>query len=128
MKSLTLKLLALGLLFVSHTNVAYSQTLTLERIPVDQVYIPAVVTSEEDAKMVISGFLPNLCYDAPEVEAKVQGKNIVIDLYALNSEYTDTMCAEMVRPVLEALNLGRLESGEYQILAGDFIVSRLVVE
>lgn len=129
MRTFTLKILAMSLLIVGPAYAMDSnQKLTMEKIPVDQVYVPASVSAQEDAKMVISGILPNLCYDSPEMEVEVVGNNIYIDLYALNSQYGDTMCAEMVRPVLEALNLGRLPAGEYQILAGDFVVSRLIVD
>lgn len=129
MKSFSLKILAMSLLFVGPAYaIDVDQKLTMEKIPVDQVYVPASVSAHEDAKMVISGFLPNLCYDSPEMEVQIDGNNIYIDLYALNSQYGETMCAEMVRPVLEALNLGRLAAGEYQILAGDFVVSRLIVD
>jgi hypothetical protein len=66
------------------------------------------------ARVMVSGYLPNLCYKAPRAEYKIAPGEINIKLTAM-VESSNTICAEMAVPFLESVAVGTLNKGNYTV-------------
>jgi hypothetical protein len=81
-------------------------------IAINDVFIPEVIESNADAKVILSGMLPNSCYK--------WSRAVVVNLDEMNHEIkarayvtTDTMCLMVLIPFSKELNLGHLRAGEH---------------
>ncbi len=85
-------------------------------VPVSKVYMPKGFDSNDMAEIVITGFLPNLCYKTPIVKVKVEGKNIIVSVYAINYEpVRELECTRMIVPFLIPVDVGVLDRGQYKV-------------
>jgi hypothetical protein len=84
-------------------------------VPISRVYAPAGFDSNDDTQVVVSGYLPNLCYKAPRTEVSVTGRTITITVKALIKEDT-IFCPQMIVPFLEPVSVGVLSRGSYRIV------------
>lgn len=101
----------------------------LGKIPVNEVFLPKGFDSNDNVEVVVSGILPNLCYKSPRGEVEIKGNDVFISMKAIRNSDGDAPCAEMVVPYLEAINLGLLDRGWYNInvdgeAAGSLYVSQ----
>jgi hypothetical protein len=94
---------------------AQGQQVVAVLAPVDHVYAPKGFDTNDETQVIVSGYLPNLCYKAPRSEAKVVGRTIEVTVSALLEEGTQ-YCPMMIVPFLETVSLGVLDRGEYEIV------------
>lgn len=83
--------------------------------PISHVYAPKGFDTNDDTQIVVSGYLPNLCYKAPRAEFSVVGRTISITVKALLDERT-MFCPQVIVPFLEAVSVGVLDKGIYRII------------
>ena len=53
------------LVFLLMISFLSTQAATMELVPVENVYTPRGFDSNDNAEIVITGYLPNLCYQNP---------------------------------------------------------------
>lgn len=88
-------------------------------VPVDHVYAPAGFDSNDNAEVVVSGFLPNLCYKAPKAKVEVKGDKINIGVRALKNIGGLSFCADVIVPYVEVVNIGLLDQGKYKLAVNE---------
>lgn len=115
MKSLT-KLSAL--LLLSSLSV-FAEIPVDAPVPVKQVFSPAGFDSDDHSEVVVMGFLPNLCYKAPQTKVNIQGKRINVGVSALKVSRMNTMCAEVIVPFIQVVDLGMLDKGKYDVVVNE---------
>ncbi len=116
MKSLnliTLSLAVSGSLFAVNAYATVSHLVT-ESIPVRHIYAPLGFDSNDNAQVVVTGYLPNLCYKAPSTTSSVTAGHVDIKLNALRDPAIH-LCTEMVVPVMEVVSIGVLDQGKYLV-------------
>lgn len=84
-------------------------------VPIDNVYSPAGFDSNDMTEVIVSGFLPNLCYKSLKTEVNITGNLIDIKVKSLKYQTEGTYCAEMAVPFVESVNVGVLDKGTYNI-------------
>ena len=85
-------------------------------VPIEDVYSPKGFDSNDNSQIIISGYLPNLCHRAPKSIVKVVGNKIDIKVVSLKYDPSNPYCPEMVVPFVEAIDLGVMDKGVYDIL------------
>lgn len=88
-------------------------------VPVDHVYSPAGFDSNDSVEVVVTGFLPNLCYKAPKSEAVVKNGRIEVKVTALRNNPGLGFCPAVIVPYIEYINVGVLDKGKYQIVVNE---------
>ena len=86
-------------------------------IPITHVYSPKGFDSNDNTQVILSGYLPSLCYKAPKAEFTVAGSEIHIRVTAMLSE--SSICPLVVVPFLEPISIGALPPGAYQVLVNE---------
>jgi len=94
---------------------AYASTPTLATVPIENVYVPTGFDANDNAEVIVHGFLPNLCHKSPQTKIEVKGNRIDIKVEALNYESDNPFCAPLVVPFVQAISLGVLDKGNYNI-------------
>lgn len=84
-------------------------------IPVTHIYSPLGFDSNDNVEVIVKGYLPNLCYRAPNTKTQVNGQTIEIQVTALHPS-ANVMCAQIAMPYLEAAQVGVLDKGDYGIV------------
>jgi hypothetical protein len=87
-------------------------------VPVDHVYSPAGFDSNDNSEIVVTGFLPNLCYKAPKASVAVNNGKISVEVKALRTA-TMGFCAQVIVPYIEYISIGVLGKGNYQIAVNE---------
>lgn len=87
-------------------------------VPVDHVYSPFGFDSNDNAEVVVSGYLPNLCYKAPQASVSEKDGKISISIKAIRNQQ-GMFCADVIVPYVEYVNLGVLNKGKYQIAVNE---------
>ena len=87
--------------------------------PVDHVFTPAGFDSNDNAEVIITGFLPNLCYKVPKSSVVVKNDKISISVKATQTNQGLGFCADVIVPYIEFVNIGILEKGEYKIAVNE---------
>lgn len=82
--------------------------------PVSHVYSPIGFDNNDETQVIVSGYLPNLCYKAPKAEVSVLCDTIIITMKALHEDRVH--CAQAVVPYLEAVSVGVIPQGDYKIV------------
>jgi len=88
-------------------------------VPVDHVYSPAGFDSNDNSEIVVSGFLPNLCYKAPQHMVNVKDGKINISIKAIKNQRGLGFCADVIVPYIEYVNVGVLDKGKYDIAVNE---------
>jgi hypothetical protein len=90
-------------------------------IPVDHVFSPAGFDSNDNTEVVVTGFLPNLCYKAPKSSVAVIDGKISVSVKATkkNSGMNLGFCTNVIVPYFETINIGVLDKGKYQIAVNE---------
>ncbi len=117
-KSLSFLLVLTLSLSVSHLAgkqaiAAEPQAPVLRKVPVEQIYTPMGFDSNDDTQIVVSGYLPSVCYQSPKTVVKRVGKKIEVSVWAYFRK--DLVCIEMLVPYMEVISLGVIKSGEYEV-------------
>lgn len=84
-------------------------------VPVDHVFTPAGFDSNDNTEIVVTGYLPNLCYKAPKSSIAFENGKILVSVKANKSQLGMGFCADVIVPYIEYVNIGILEKGKYQI-------------
>ncbi len=84
--------------------------------PIDHVYSPAGFDSNDNSQIIISGYLPNLCYKAPRSIVKIENNKVDIKVVSLRFDPANPYCPEMIVPFVEAVDLGVMDKGNYDIV------------
>ncbi|MCP4914706.1 MAG: hypothetical protein GY909_16435 [Oligoflexia bacterium] len=84
-------------------------------VPIEQIYSPHGFDSNDNAEVVIEGYLPNLCHKSPKSEVVVKDNVIDIKLKSLKYASDNPYCPEMIVPFIEAIDVGVLDKGIYDI-------------
>jgi len=111
MKKLSISVLA-AILLSSYAALA---TPIESDVPVDNLFVPNGFDSNDNSEVIISGYLPNLCYKSPSTKMAIKGNEVKISVKALYSAPANFMCGEMIVPFIQKVSLGLLEKGLYKI-------------
>ncbi len=85
-------------------------------LPVDRVFAPNGFNSDDNAQIVVSGYLPDLCHYDPYAEVEVEDEIINIKMKSKHRGGNKSLgCAELVRDFLKPVDLGVLDQGDYEI-------------
>lgn len=89
-------------------------------IAVNDVFVPSYVNQGEDARIVLSGTLPNGCYRYNRAEVR-HATPFIHEIKAIATVTTNTMCLMVLVPFSKEVNLGALDAGTHvlRIIAGD---------
>lgn len=98
---------------------AIGPSLVWGSVPVDHVYAPAGFDSNDNAEVVVTGFLPNLCYKAPRVNVEIEKNKISVNVKALKAQSGLSFCAQVIVPFIETVNIGILDQGKYLLAVNE---------
>jgi hypothetical protein len=88
-------------------------------VPVDHVFTPAGFDSNDNTEVVVTGFLPNLCYQAPKSTVSVVNGKITVSVVATKKINGLGFCTNIVVPYTEEIKIGVLDKGKYQIAVNE---------
>lgn len=99
--------------------------------PITHVYAPKGFDSNDETQVIVSGYLPNLCFKSPRSKVSVEGQTIFITVTAL-TDRRSPFCLMVIVPFLETVTVGVLDKGDYKIVVNagspNEIKSRISVE
>ena len=95
---------------------AFGDTPYLTHVPIKHIYVPAGFHDHQDAEVIVSGYMPNLCHKSPKTEVVVEGGVINIQAKALYYQDSSYFCPQVLVPFVEVVNVGLLDKGLYQIV------------
>lgn len=84
--------------------------------PINHVFSPFGFDSNDNSQVIISGYLPNLCYKAPRSIVKIHDNKVDIKVVSLKYNAENTNCAEMIVPFVQAVDLGVMDKGNYDVV------------
>lgn len=87
------------------------------QIPVTKVFAPMGFDSNDDTQVIVSGVLPDLCYQSPKASATIEEGVVKVIVEAIYEAPEGVACAQLERPFLEKASLKVLEAGEYRVQA-----------
>lgn len=117
MKKMDLKILAV-LAIIPALGFAAGPVSYEANVPVDHVYSPAGFDSNDNSEVVVTGYLPNLCYKAPKSTVMVKDGKISVSVKAMKKASLG-FCADVIVPYIEFINIGVLDKGKYQIAVNE---------
>lgn len=88
-------------------------------VPVTHVYAPAGFTNTDNSEVVITGFLPNLCYRIPHTLIEIEGNKISIGMKSQINLVSHQLCADVIMPFIQTVNIGKLNQGNYQLIVNE---------
>lgn len=94
-------------------------------VPVDHIYSPAGFDSNDNAEVVITGILPDLCYKAPKSTVSLKDGKINVAVKALRKNNGMAFCTLIRLPFTEVVNIGVLDKGKYSIAVNEKTASEL---
>ena len=103
----------MGLLF-SFNTIASTPTEVLT--PINNIYTPKGFDSNDNAEVVLTGYLPNLCHKSPKTRVEIDGNTINVTVTSLKYTASNPYCNQVLVPFLKTLDLGILEKGKYEIV------------
>jgi hypothetical protein len=84
--------------------------------PVKAVFIPKGFDSNDDAQVIVAGAYPNSCYKVGPTTVSVDKETQTVNV-AVNAYYTaDSYCLMLYIPFTQAINVGVLPAGKYQVV------------
>jgi hypothetical protein len=88
-------------------------------VPLTNIFMPLGFDQNDNAEVVVSGHLPNLCFQNLSSRAKVntETREITIDVVAEYKVPTHGVCLDINIPFLETVQLGELPAGDYKLVA-----------
>ena len=88
-----------------------------EMVPITDVFSPLGFDSNDDTQVIVSGYLPSMCYKSPQVKAQVVGKEIRLTVTALKECDPNEYCIPALVPFVEPVSLGVMDKGNYKVVA-----------
>ncbi len=88
-------------------------------VPVDHVFTPSGFDSNDNTEVVVTGFLPNLCYQAPKSTVTVVEGKISVSVKATKKVNGLGFCANVILPYIEFIKIGVLDKGKYHIMVNE---------
>jgi len=85
-------------------------------VPISDVFSPKGFDSNDNSQIIVSGYLPNLCHKAPMSEVKVVNGKVEIKVKSLRYDASNPYCPEVIVPFVEAIDLGVMDKGFYDIV------------
>lgn len=85
-------------------------------VPIEDVYAPKGFDSNDNSQIIVSGYLPNLCHRAPKSIVSIQDNKIDIKVVSLKYHSSNPYCPEMIVPFVEAIDLGVMDKGVYDVV------------
>ncbi len=85
-------------------------------VPINHVYSPSGFDSNDNSQIIISGYLPNLCHKSPRSIVKMENNKIDIKVMSLRYDSSNPYCPEMIVPFVEAVDLGVMDKGNYDVV------------
>jgi hypothetical protein len=106
--------------FVLFPAMSFASSFSFEAdVPVDHVFSPAGFDSNDNAEIVVTGFLPNLCYKVPKSTVEVKDGKVNVSVKATKNQMGLGFCADVIVPYIEFINIGVLDKGKYQIAVNE---------
>ena len=90
-----------------------------EDILAQNVYTPEGFSTNENAQIIVTGILPNLCHKSPQATKEVSDKTIRINLTSLVYDSSNVFCPEAVLPFDKTIDLGELDEGTYNVIINE---------
>lgn len=87
-----------------------------KQVPVENVFIPSGFDDNDAVEIVVTGYLPNLCYKSPGYSIEIKGNTIEVSVHSLFYYSKSLHCAEMIVPFMEVVSLGVLKQGSYDVV------------
>lgn len=88
-------------------------------VPVDHIFTPAGFDSNDNVEIVVTGYLPNLCYKAPKSTVEVKEGKIEVTVKAIKNPLDMSLCPAMIVPYIEYINVGVLDKGKYKVAVNE---------
>lgn len=108
-----LKVLAIVFFTTSLMAANYSQAKS-RLVPVTNAYIPLGFDSNDNAQLVVTGYLPDLCYQGPKYQAKLENGRVIV--YVSAHQVTgDAVCPRVIVPFQMIVSLGQLSARDFEI-------------
>ena len=110
---------------------------SIRRVPVEESFIPKGFDSNDSVEIVVTGYLPNLCYQSPSATiSKQENGNVDIEITAIYNDTMNGVCPEIIVPFDQTIELGVLQAGKYDITVNgkktkskdDLVKGTLIVE
>lgn len=131
MKTIISSFVMLGLVSAAHFAKADGPVVKEVTMAVNDVFVPEVVESGKDAKIVLSGMFPNSCYRWSRAQV-VTSQETFHEIKAMASVTVNTMCLMVLVPYSKEVNLGQLSAGEHTLrfVSGDdtYFERKLIVQ
>ena len=108
-------LLSLALILGAPISFA-AEALVRVPAPVDHVFAPKGFDTNDQTQVIVSGYLPNLCYKNVKSEVEVMGKTVNVSVTTLKDVRPGVICLEVMVPYLEVVTIGMLDKGEYSVV------------
>jgi hypothetical protein len=108
-----LALLALPLVFGS--TPLRAEPISQTPVPIDHVFVPAGFDSNDNVEVVVTGYLPDLCYKAPRAQAEIKGNRAQVSITALKIKDPSVFCVQLAVPFMEVATLGVMDPGKYSL-------------
>jgi hypothetical protein len=107
----------LSLLCFLSSSLAFAFDPTVIAAPVEKVYVPKGFDNNDSVQVVVAGNFPNPCYAVHTTEVKVVEDKILVSVTAIApNQLNAQICADVLSPFKEEVNIGLLKKGEYQII------------
>jgi hypothetical protein len=98
------------------TSFALAFDPTVIAAPVDRLYVPKGFDNNDSVQVVVTGNFPNPCYSIHTTEVKIEENKIFVTVTAISpNQLNAQICADVISPFKEEVNIGLLKQGEYQI-------------
>ncbi|HYX32401.1 MAG TPA: hypothetical protein VE954_04755 [Oligoflexus sp.] len=114
MKTLNL-LVGLGMT-VGATVQAQNNKPALVDAPVDAIYVPSGFDDNDNVEVVIHGTFPDGCHRVGTATAEVDQAKRRVTISATSVVEQDEYCVQSLTPFIQAVPLGQLEEGSYQVV------------
>ncbi|NOT78975.1 MAG: hypothetical protein HOP07_08220 [Bacteriovoracaceae bacterium] len=88
-------------------------------VPVNHVFTPAGFDSNDSVELVVTGYLPNLCFKAPQSQVYIKDGKINVSVKANKNQNGLGFCADVIVPFIEHIKVGVLDKGKYEIVVNE---------
>ena len=112
-KMLVSSLVAVSIVSLSLVSAAQAEPPLRVTVPVKHVYVPKGFDDNDGVEIVITGYLPSLCFYAPAATASLKDGKINVDVTAYQSRATN--CEMMIVPFMLTVPVGVIPSGTFPI-------------
>lgn len=83
-------------------------------IPITNAFIPFGFDSNDNSEIVVTGYLPDLCYQGPKYKAKLE--NGIVTIHVSAHQVTgDVVCPRVIVPFQMTIPMGQLDARDFKI-------------